>query len=208
VFSVSKRITVLTLVMAVGFGLAAPAWSTQDHEGGPFLRLSAGSGYALASVDETQKFEMYGITQEFNVALGGIIRRNVALHGTLWGWNPFHTEARYGSNTLGGSHDFEFVAFGPGATYYFDKSNVYLSASVGLCTINVSVELPEGSPLRDTARGYAFDFTLGKEWWKSDNWGVGFAGNFGYLNVENSLPDANEVWSGGHLGLRLSATYN
>jgi hypothetical protein len=130
------------------------------------------------------------------------------LHGTLWGWSPIHTEARFASNTLGGSHDVEVVAFGPGATYYFMPANLYLSFSIGFATLDAKVEAPDGSILRDSARGFALDFTVGKEWWKSDNWGVGIAGDFGYLNIENSLPGAKEVWTGGQLGLRLTATYN
>jgi hypothetical protein len=198
----------MVVTLVIGVGMSAPAWAAQDHEDGLFLRVSAGAGYGLASVDETEKLEMFGITQECNIAVGAIIHRNVALHGTLWGWKPFHTEARYDSNTLGGSHTFEFVALGPGVTYYFDPSNVYLSLSVGLSSIDVSLELPDGGFVRDSARGYAIDFTIGKEWWRSDSWGLGLSGDFSYLNVENSLPDAQEVWSGGHLGLRLSATYN
>ena len=206
--SFSKRCAILTMTMLLTLTLAATAWSQQDHEDGLFLRLSAGAGYGLVSVDESEKFEMYGITNEFNIAVGGVIKRNLALHGTLWGWSPIHTEARLASNTLGGSHEFEFVAFGPGATYYFDPSNLYLSFSIGLATIDAKIEAPDGSIIRDSARGFALDFTVGKEWWKSDNWGVGVAGDFGYLNIENSLPDAREVWTGGQIGLRLTATYN
>ena len=206
--SVTKRCTITLMTLMMVSALTSPAWSANDHVDGLFLRLSAGSGYGLASVDETEKFEMYGITQEFSVAVGGIIHENWALHGTLWGWSPFHTEARLGSTSLGGSHDFEFIALGPGATYYFGPSNIYLSLSAGIATIDAKVEAADGSIIRDTARGYALDFTMGKEWWKSDSWAVGFAGDISYLNVENSLPGGNEVWTGGQFGLRLTATYN
>jgi len=193
--------------IALALGVAAPAWAEKDHEEGLFLRLAAGAGYGVASVDETEKFEMYGITREFQVALGGIIHRNVALHGTLWGWQPFHTEARFGGTSLGGAHDFELIALGPGATYWFGESNVYASFSFGMATLDAKVERPDGQILRDTARGFALDATVGHEWWKTDNLGVGFAADYTYLNIENSLPDAREVWTGGQ-SLRLSATWN
>jgi hypothetical protein len=196
------------MTMLLASTLAATAWSAENHEDGLFVRLSGGAGYGLVSVDESEKLELYGITTEFNIAVGAIIKPNLILHGTLWGWSPIHTEARFASNTLGGSHDVEVVAFGPGATYYFMPANLYLSFSIGFATLDAKVEAPDGSILRDSARGFALDFTVGKEWWKSDNWGVGVAGDFGYLNIENSLPGAKEVWTGGQLGLRLTATYN
>ena len=61
-------------------------------------------------------------------------------------------------------------AFGPGLAYYFERCNLYLSATFGLAGFSAN----DGNGVKvDSAKsGAAFDFMVGKEWWVSRDWGA------------------------------------
>ena len=81
-------------------------------------------------------------------------------------------------------------------------SNLYLSGTIGLASITLDLD---GFPSVESETGVGFDLTLGKEWWTSDNWGLGIAAGFGFHNI----PDKGiEDWKGPSFALRFSATYN
>lgn len=58
----------------------------------------------------------------------------------------------------------------------------------------------------ETDPGFAFDATVGKEWWVGGSWGLGLAGSFGYHSIPDDVVDSN--WKGPSFGLRFSATLN
>jgi hypothetical protein len=174
-----------------------------DHDGGFFLRLSAGGGGAgteLQDVKPTTKLS--GACSDVNIAIGGVVAKNLALHATLWGWAETDPELEVGSasGTLHG--DLSMSAFGAGVTYYFMPVNMYLSGSVGGGVL--TLELPEGEGDSDT--GGAVDLTLGKEWWVGDRWGIGIAGGLGVHSIPTKV--GNKDWTGASATLRFTATFN
>jgi hypothetical protein len=60
-----------------------------------------------------------------------------------------------------------------------------------------------------TKSGFAFDATLGKEWWVGDAWGLGLNGDVTYFSSkDDTILGVDETWSGPSFGLRFSATFN
>jgi hypothetical protein len=180
----------------------------RDHDGGFFLRLSAGGGPARTEFNEgTESMELSGFGFDFNMAIGGMVAQNLALHGTLGGWTVSNPDAE-GATFLVGPFSGEFEGdvtmsmFGGGLTYYFMPINIYVSGSVGAATLSSDSPAGEG----ETDMGPAFDLTVGKEWWVGNKWGLGLAVAFGY----HSLPekDSSENWSGTSFTVRFSATLN
>ena len=105
-------------------------------------------------------------------ALGGSVATGLVVHGGLWG-------------------DGTALGVGPGLTYYLMPLNLYWSASWGL-----SESFDEaGEPIT----GWSAAHMVGKEWWVSDSWSLGFAGQLLYFDF-----DTDERWT---LGALFSASY-
>lgn len=205
------RLGILGRGLVAGLVLASmcpdSAWSggAAGRHDGFFLRLSAGFGGASSDAEDNlgNDWEFSGLTGDVNFAIGGIVARNLALHGTLWGWSMGDpdVEVNGDSDELNGS--LTMSAIGMGVTYYFMPTNLYLSGSLGLGQLELEAD---GGGDADTDMGLVFDATIGKEWWVSSNWGLGLAGAVGFHSIPEDGYDDN--WSGVNLGLRFSATFN
>jgi hypothetical protein len=44
--------------------------------------------------------------------------------------------------------------------------------------------------------GFTFQFKVGKEWWVSDNWGLGIAAGLGYLSADDQTEPSYPDYSG------------
>lgn len=171
---------------------------SRDHDGGFFLRLSAGVG-ASETIFDDNVMKYTGASSNTNVAIGGGILPNLALHATLFGWLIPEPELEVLGVPLPTDESVMLSAVGIGVTYYIMPVNLYLSPSIG---IGVLSDDSGGS----TDNGIALDITLGKEWWVGGSWGLGFAGSFGYHSVPEK--DMDVKWGGYDLSLRFTATLN
>jgi hypothetical protein len=89
-------------------------------------------------------------------------------------------------------------------TYYL-PSNYYVTGAIGMAESRNKTN----STTNKTDRGYGANVMIGKEWWVSDDWGVGIAGQFLYTNCPGKLvagarPDVQST----SFGILFSATYN
>jgi hypothetical protein len=189
---------------------AVLSWSTPARAGEPhthdgfFLRLSGGVGYASTSEDfEAGELKVSGPSGDANLAIGGVVSPNLALHATLWAWALSDPDVEFENLSSELNGDVTLSGFGGGLTYYFAPSNVYLSGSVGAAVMEVDFD---GGPEAESDTGLAVDFTIGKEWWVGNNWGLGLAGALGFHSVPDQGGDEN--LTGTSVGLRFSATLN
>jgi hypothetical protein len=170
----------------------------RDHDGGFFLRLSGGLGLAQTTL-EGNLMSFSGFTSSTNMAIGGGLFNNFALHATLFGFlipDPdFEVLGIPGTTTV----DIMLSGVGVGVTYYLMPVNIYLSPSIGIGALSNE----EGG---GTDIGFALDVTLGKEWWVGGSWGLGVAGAFGFHSVPEHNSDVR--WEGFDFALRFSATLN
>jgi hypothetical protein len=175
----------------------------RDHEGGFFLRLSAGAGYAQTEFGDPATMKYFGSCGDFNFAVGGIVLRNFAVHGSLLVWPILDPTVEAGGDSEKLSGSLTLSAVGVGITYYIMPINIYISPSAGIGRLTLEL----GGSTGDTEMGPIFDFTLGKEWWVGGSWGLGVAGTVGYHSVpESENIDVN--WEGYSIGVRFSATLN
>jgi len=181
----------------------AVAGSPRTHDGF-FLRLSAGGGTANTEIDVPgAKTKLDGSTGDVNFAVGGTVAKNLALHGTVFGWLVSDPDVEVDSLGTGSAEgDLDLTAFGAGLTYYFMPANIYISGSVGAGKL--SFDSPVGDFESD--RGLVGELTVGKEWWIGGGWGLGLSGSFGFHSIPDG--DIDENWKGNNFALRLSATMN
>jgi hypothetical protein len=178
----------------------------QSHDGF-LLRLSMGPGFASTTIEgDSSSFSYSGSGADINLAIGGMVAEDVAIHATIGGWSVFEPEAELtmGGASIGGQVNdvsLGLNTIGAGVTTYF-AGNFYFSGSLGLAILS----LDDGSDRSESDEGVGVDLTFGKEWWVSKGWGLGVAGGLGL----HSVPGANtdNSFQGGSLGVRFSATYN
>ena len=94
---------------------------------------------------------------------------------------------------------------GIGLTYYL-PINVFLSGSIGLASFNLQDNGDDGNIEGSTEEGLGFQVAVGKEWWVSDNWGLGVSAAFTYGSAEDKH-DAGDASAYG-INVMFSATFN
>jgi hypothetical protein len=186
--------------------LAGPALAGQPRtHDGFFLRLSAGMGGANTENEILDgDIEFSGRSGDANIAIGGVVASNLAIHGTLFGWSTSDPDVEFDDFSGEIDGDLSMSGWGGGATYYFMPVNIYLSGSVGAAWMSI-----EGDPLfeGDSDTGIAGEITLGKEWWVGGSWGLGVAGAFGFHSIPGD-DGFEEDWTGNSWAIRFSATLN
>jgi hypothetical protein len=198
--SASLRLIILGLaVLALIAASPAAMAGDRDHDGGFFLRLSAGGG---AASSEAGGLKLSGTSGDMNFAIGGVVTPNLALHATLFGWLVDEPDVEFGGLSGQMQADLDLTAFGAGVTYYFMPVNLYLSGSVGAGTMTIDTAIGKG----ETSTGMVMDLTLGKEWWVGGRWGLGAAAAFGYHVIPED--DIEDDWTGTSVALRFTATMN
>lgn len=197
----SKAIGAVGMILLMS-NSASLAGEARTHDGF-LLRLSAGPGYGETSIDPGEKIKMSGASGDMNIAIGGIVAPNLAVHGTLWGWLVSGPDVEVGSES-GTANDANLSVsfFGGGITYYFMPINIYVSPSIGAAVGSIE----EGNTTYETDTGFGLDLTLGKEWWVGDGWALGAAGAYSWHSVGE--PNVDDKWSGSAFGVRFSATMN
>ncbi|MFP2925599.1 outer membrane beta-barrel protein [Pyxidicoccus sp. 3LG] len=189
--------------------LSATAAGAQDdgrhaHDGF-YLRLQAGGGYTRAEAT-SEDIAVKGGGAGINVELGVALARNFILYGKLFGANAPNPDIEFGDLTVEGQDDDvsqNFGALGLGITYYIMPANVYLSGALSFTQLSVS---EDGETIAETDVGGGLHLGIGKEWWVSDNWGLGLGAELalGRIRDENGRDD----WNVASVMLLLSATFN
>lgn len=209
------RTVLLTVLAAVLVPTLATAGDNapRQHDRGFFLRMSGGPGAGNihshtrgndGPFDDGTKVSLEGSGGDGNFAIGAIVRPNLAVHATFWGWSAFDPDLKVGGATAE-TNDLtvSMNAFGPGVTWYFGQ-NFYLSGSIGGAEMTAEAD---GEDF-DSKTGVAVDLTIGKEWWVGRRWGLGVAAGFGALSIPTDDPTLDDKFSGNSFGLRFSATFN
>ena len=100
--------------------------------------------------------------------------------------------------TIVGNVEEAIIDAGLGLNYYFMPINIYASFSV------LSSASSHDVWNNESTNGLGINFIVGKEWWVSDNWGIGAAM---YLHHRTNDTENSDV-SSYSIGLLFSATYN
>ena len=85
--------------------------------------------------------------------------------------------------------------------------NVFLGVSVG--TTRLTMSSTQNSVVTQFASKFGFMVApiLGKEWWVSDNWGLGLAAQYTFSVVPDQGPEGI-TWYGHSIGGLVTTTYN
>ena len=192
---------------------AAMAMAESHTHDGFFLNLALGFGYQGFTY-EANKFiydmEAKGVSTELDIKLGGRIATNTLLHATILGvtnTSEIVFKSKGGSKVGSSSDDSENMSMlGIGLTYYLPE-NIFISGSVGLAQFNLQDNTDEENNIEGaTENGIGVQIAAGKEWWVSDNWGLGVSVAFTYGAAEDQK-DMGDASAYG-VNVMFSATFN
>jgi hypothetical protein len=160
-------IPVLAEELTVSSGPAA-----MQHHRGLFIRPDLGFGYVSANASPGgTDLCIAGAAASLGIAAGGAIARNQILAIHFWDFIAENPNVTTGDlKSASANSGFALFALGPEYTFY-SNANYYLSASPALTRINY---LSHGSASSSNF-GYGLRASFGKEWWASENWGLGVA---------------------------------
>jgi hypothetical protein len=201
-----KKILLILATATTVFAASAP----QTHDGF-FLSFAMGLGFqGMDYVTYDYDDDVNGISSlatNIDVKIGFSATQNLAVHLTLAGDTPTESviETRNGDDVKA-----NMSLLGIGGTYYF-PGNFLASASIGVGQFRVCDDIPtfsalvQSSPDDYSRSGLAFQIAGGKEWWVSDNWGIGATASIMY-GFETNLADATE--SSLSFTIRFTATFS
>ncbi len=168
--------------------------------------MSASSGDTSLSV--------HGGGAGFGVAVGGAVAQNVIIYGTLVdsvASSPTFTETFAGQTSTATANNASagVVGIGAGLAYYLD-SNVFFAGS--LLASRLVINDSNNNPIARTDLGFTFEGLVGKEWWASDNWGLGVSAQVmaGVMKDQQQTftTQAPPTWRVLAFNVLFSATYN
>jgi hypothetical protein len=201
----THRICVTACILGILLAPAiSPAGPRSHKHDGFFLRMCAGFGFGHSSVEDDQgdNNTIRGGSSASNLAIGAMVTENFAVHADAFHMVLIEPES-YRNGKPEGTVPGRYVAGGLGAgiTYYIMPTNLYISASLDFVVLKADLGILE----LESDTGMGIDFLIGKEWWVSDNWGIGIAGQFVYALVPSNSNATHHSFGGAVL---FTATYN
>jgi hypothetical protein len=180
-----------------------------EHDG-MFLRLNFGPGYTrMAASEGGTDVTVAGSGGALNFALGGSVAHNLIVYGELIASVAVDPTIEI-NGTEFSTDDVSagVVGLGIGLAYY-TASNVYVSGTLAAAQLSIQADQDgdgDAEEVGETDFGPTVSAQVGKEWWASDNWGVGLAGQVLVGSMKDG--DSDVTWTATAFNLLLSATYD
>ena len=189
---------------------------------GFYLRLQLGVGYThLGASERGTDLSIAGTSYSFGVAAGGAVNSHLIIYGTLIsGLDRRPTGSIHGPSlnsvgdgmiagqvSVGGFGDTSLQAVGAGVASYLE-SNVFFAGS--LLGSRLHVDDISGNTIAKSNWGLTFEALVGKEWWVSENWGLGATGQLllGAMNDGVYGGGSGPTWTLAKLSVLFSASFN
>jgi len=196
----------IALVALIAVSGSALAQGVHEHDGF-FLRLSTGAGSSTSTEDiQGTKFGYEGGCGQGSFAIGYAVAPNFILNVDMFGNLVTDPTVTIDGVEFGEAKDVEVetTGFGVGATYYFMPVNIYVAGSFGFGETTAKYKGNEST----TDPGYAANLMAGKEWWVSDNWGLGAALQVVWASVPDKGEGKTYTLNTTSVGVLFTATYN
>jgi hypothetical protein len=214
------RLSLSLFFLAPALLFAQPNLGHHRHDGF-FLSISPGVAFGSSKADlggnagSWDNITYSGPGGMLDFKIGGAIKENFILSFDVIGRNVRGPDME----TVGGTTELDKDVvlsdgtLGLGLTYYIMPANVFLSGTLGVgrFVLTNPTEDTEDDETIETNPGLSLHAKIGKEWWVSDNWGLGVAAGYGYLGAErdeNSDSDFNGDYSSHKVYILFNTTFN
>jgi hypothetical protein len=186
--------------------------SRRQRHLGFYIRPDVGVGYLSSSESVgSTTVTISGFSGVAGLAIGAAVSENLILAAHIIdavSLNP-SVSLDGGPSQSTSNTSVVFWGIGPELTYYFEPANVYLSLTGAVTRMSFSAGSSGSSQTASTDWGFGGRAAVGKEWWVSDHWGLGMAGQVSFSSNPDPAANGSSVtmttWSAGAM---FSATYN
>ena len=202
-----RRILVLlTAAVMLVLGVSQAVCGPRDHEDGFLLRLATGAAIgASTEIDiATETFKMSGTGVDLEIAIGGVVTPNLAIHGTLLAWVVSDPKLEVADESGNAGGTLGLAGAGAGLTYYIMPVNLYLTGTAGFGRL----EIGDSNVSYAFGTGFLFEAAIGKEFFVSDKWGLGLSVGIVYHSVPWDDVELDNNWTGVSVPVRFTATMN
>jgi hypothetical protein len=189
----------------------------EKHDGFYFNFL-LGGGYDESTLkySDSTDAKYSGMAYMFKIKLGGAPVENFIIYGLAGFYNLENPKLTIGSesetfNNIYVTHN----EFGGGFCYYIMPDNIFISADLTATQLGIGNTKAESDDeeLKTSDTGWDLTLSFGKEWWVSENWGVGAAivATFGSVPAGWEIAgedNENDKIIHKYLGVAFTATYN
>lgn len=174
-----------------------------EQHTGLYLRFQPGIGFGYANFEDL--VEAYGGSGAFSMHIGRTVTENLIVFGKFSSNSIMNPTITILGSVTGESKDTKYTvnAFGAGLTYYLPV-NFYLSGSLDIAMSNLTI----GDYELESDAGVGMEISLGKEWFVSENWGLGLAFMTQFSKMTGKEEDEEYELGNVFFGLMFSATYN
>ncbi len=193
-----KKLIVITIVAMYSFAAVA---QERTHKG---FYLSMAMGPAFGNIDvktSSGDLEISGTGIGFDIQIGGALRENLILHGTIG------LKSIYGPTIneveINDEYSVDEFIMGIGVTHYL-ANNFFITGNIGAGDFAFSADNNSIS----TDDGFSFQIKAGKEWWVSARWGLGVMLEYGATSLTDSYGGEHDKWSSNRFSIRFIATLN
>ena len=193
--------------------LPPPDPGIERHDGF-MLRLALGFGWGgvtASAENSSDDVTLSGFSASFSFDIGGAIVENLVLHARISDLSIVNPTLYMNGEKVGESEDASLtgVFFGPALTYYIMPANLYLTLGLGMSWLTFDTDVRSSRDrTRDSDLGFGLNFDIGKEWWVSDNWGLGVAARFWYTHLTDTVSEVDAKYDLLGFAVFFSATYN
>ena len=185
--------TIGLLVCSIILPSLALADDGPEQHKGFYLRLTTGIGYGTTG-DEVKLSGAGGMT---TIGIGYAIMENLIVNADIWALHAIDPTIEFDGKEAEVDGGLDISGLGIGLTYYLMPANIYVTGSLGMADATLEVD---GYGEFESDSGLGVNLAVGKEWWVSDNWGLGVAGQVFFADIEDESAIAG--------GILFSATYN
>jgi hypothetical protein len=193
----------VALPNAVSTTAASPRAPGAERHDGFFLRFSLGPGYAAAREDKTSG-KLSGSSATGIFAIGFSPIEDLAIHLNSEVDMVFSGQVDLPAGRAEDDKSDTLRNVGVGISYYLMPLNLYFS---GALLAAKGYRQPAGQSKIDESKwGVGLSLSAGKEWWVSDNWGLGVFGRFHMSTFDGQ--GAGEKYTTNALTLGGSFTFN
>lgn len=205
--------SILTVALVAVFSSTSLFAEPEMHDG-IYLNFQIGAGPGKTVIEDFngKDLEFCGPTAVFRFKLGVTPADNFIVYGVYGAYNQDEPEITYGSQT-NSKTDFvlAYNDLGGGICYYFMPVNIYISAEIAITQLTVQSDTYTSW---DSEAGRSLTLSIGKEWWVSDDWGIGIAlilrgaSMKAGSEITDEAENKNDTITHGFAGLAFTATYN
>lgn len=121
-----------------------------------------------------------------DIKIGGAIRENLILSFDVISRAIQGPDVEIDGSEIGTASDDIVLTdntMGIGLTRYFMPHNIFVSGTIGLA--RMTIENKTNDTKGQSKGGLGAHVKVGKEWWVSDNWGLGVSGGYGFLTAKD-----------------------